>query len=93
VSTIFSTLFGGIDSRKMFLAQYRHDLMPHEDRMLPSASAPADLWEHDTMGVAYFQIGVSDEVKDLLASQPELAQRDEPGVDLFYNARSVHGVT
>jgi porin len=42
--------------------------------------------EHDTMGVAYFHIGVSDEVKDLLASQPGLAQRDEQGVDLYYNA-------
>ena len=29
--------------------------------------------EHDTMGVAYFHIGVSDEVKDLLANQPGLA--------------------
>ena len=42
--------------------------------------------KHDTMGVAYFHIGVSDEVKDLLASQPGLAQRDEQGVDLYYNA-------
>ncbi|PYI63578.1 MAG: carbohydrate porin, partial [Verrucomicrobia bacterium] len=42
--------------------------------------------EHDTMGVAYFHIGVSDEVKDLLASQPGLAQRDEQGVELYYNA-------
>jgi porin len=42
--------------------------------------------EHDTTGVAYFHIGVSDEVKDLLASQPGLAQRDEQGVELYYNA-------
>src|SRR5207248_4447405 len=42
--------------------------------------------EHDTIGVAYFHIGVSDEVKDLLASQPGLAQRDEQGVELYYNA-------
>ena len=42
--------------------------------------------EHDTTGGAYFHIGVSDEVKDLLASQPGLAQRDEQGVELYYNA-------
>jgi porin len=29
---------------------------------------------------------VSDEVKDLLASQPGLAQRDEQGVEFYYNA-------
>src|SRR4029079_4231684 len=40
---------------------------------------------HDTMGAAYFHVGVSDEVKDLLASQPGLAQRDEDGVEFYYN--------
>lgn len=45
--------------------------------------------DFDTCGVGYFHIGVSEEVKELLSTPPApagLAQRDEQGVELFYNA-------
>lgn len=38
----------------------------------------------DTMGVAFFHLGLSSEVKRLLSSA--LPQRDEQGVELYYNA-------
>jgi porin len=44
---------------------------------------------HDTSGAAYFHIGLSDELKRLLsapAATPGLAQRDEQGIELYYNA-------
>jgi porin len=44
--------------------------------------------EQDTFGLAYFWVGLSNEFKQLLASPlapPGLAQRDEQGVELFYN--------
>src|SRR5256886_5603847 len=41
---------------------------------------------HDTIGVADFHIGVAAEVKAFLASPPRLPQRDEQGVELYYNA-------
>jgi porin len=44
--------------------------------------------ERDNFGVACFYIGLSSEFKNLLAgpfAPPGLAQRDERGVDLFYN--------
>ena len=44
--------------------------------------------EHDTCGAAYFHIGLSDDFKDLLSgptAPPDLAQRDEQGVELYYN--------
>ncbi len=45
--------------------------------------------KYDTFGVAYFQIGLSDDFKDLLSSSlapPGLAQRNEQGVEMYYNA-------
>ena len=45
--------------------------------------------ERDTFGAACFYLGLSSEFKDLLAgplAPPGLAQRDELGIDLFYNA-------
>jgi len=45
--------------------------------------------EDDTCGVAYFHVGLSDDFKDLLSAPfapPGLAQRDEQGVELYYNA-------
>ena len=45
--------------------------------------------EADTFGVSYFHIGLSSDFKDLLAgplAPPGLAQRDEQGSELFYNA-------
>lgn len=45
--------------------------------------------EHDTLGAGYFRIGISDDFKSLLSSPGAphgLAQRDEEGVELFYNA-------
>lgn len=44
----------------------------------------------DTFGLGYFHVGLSSDFKDLLAgplAPPGLAQRDEQGVELFYNAR------
>ena len=44
--------------------------------------------KHDTFGVAWFYLGLSEEFKSLLAgplAPPGLAQEDELGVDLFYN--------
>jgi porin len=44
--------------------------------------------DRDTCGVGYFHIGLSEDVKDLLnapASPAGLAQRDEQGVELYYN--------
>jgi porin len=45
--------------------------------------------EGDTLGLAYFHMGVSSEFKELLGGPlvpPGLAQRDEQGVELYYNA-------
>jgi porin len=45
--------------------------------------------EHDTLGLGYFHIGISDDFKQLLSASPAppgLAQRDEQGVELYYNA-------
>ena len=45
--------------------------------------------EHDSFGVGYFRIGLSSDFKNLLGGSlapPGLAQRDEQGVELFYNA-------
>jgi len=45
--------------------------------------------ERDTCGLGYFHIGLSDNFKDLLSgpsAPPGLAQRDEQGVELYYNA-------
>ncbi len=45
--------------------------------------------EQDTIGIGYFHVGLSDEFKRLLAgplAPPGLAQRDEQGVEMFYNA-------
>ena len=45
--------------------------------------------QRDTFGLGYFHVGLSNDFKDLLASPlapPGLAQRDEQGVELFYNA-------
>jgi len=45
--------------------------------------------ERDTCGLGYFHIGVSDELKNLLSGPPAppgLAQRDEQGIELYYNA-------
>lgn len=45
--------------------------------------------QRDTFGVGYFCAGLSSEFKSLLAgplAPPGLAQRDEQGVELFYNA-------
>jgi porin len=45
--------------------------------------------QHDTLGVGYFRIGLSSDFKKLLGGSrapPGLAQRDEQGVELFYNA-------
>jgi len=45
--------------------------------------------ERDTFGVGYFRIGLSSDFKNLLGGSlapPGLAQRDEQGVELFYNA-------
>jgi porin len=45
--------------------------------------------KHDTFGVGYFRIGLSSDFKNLLSGSlapPGLAQRDEQGVELFYNA-------
>lgn len=45
--------------------------------------------ERDTLGLGYFHIGISDDFKQLLAGPPAppgLAQRDEQGVELYYNA-------
>jgi porin len=44
----------------------------------------------DTFGLGYFHVGLSSDFKDLLAgplAPPGLAQRDEQGIELFYNAR------
>ena len=44
---------------------------------------------HDTLGAAYFHVGLSSDFKSLLAqptAPPGLEQRDEQGVELFYNA-------
>ena len=43
----------------------------------------------DTFGLGYFHVGLSDNFKNLLGgplAPPGLAQRDEQGVELFYNA-------
>ena len=45
--------------------------------------------QRDTFGLGYFHVGLSNDFKDLLAgplAPPGLAQRDEQGVELFYNA-------
>jgi porin len=45
--------------------------------------------ERDRFGLGYFYIRVSDELKDLLSEPPAppgLAQHDEQGVELYYNA-------
>jgi porin len=45
--------------------------------------------DRDTLGVSYFHLGVSDDFKDLLSGPGAprvLTQRDEEGVELFYNA-------
>jgi porin len=45
--------------------------------------------QRDTFGVGYFCVGLSDSFKSLLAgplAPPGLAQRNEQGVELFYNA-------
>jgi porin len=45
--------------------------------------------QRDTFGVGYFHVGLSEDFKDLLSSPlapPGLAQRDEQGVEFFYNA-------
>jgi porin len=45
--------------------------------------------ERDTLGVGYFHMGVSSEFKELLGGSlapPGLAQRDEQGVEFYYNA-------
>lgn len=45
--------------------------------------------QRDTFGLGYFHVGLSDNFKTLLAgplAPPGLAQRDEQGVELFYNA-------
>jgi porin len=45
--------------------------------------------QRDTFGLGYFHIGLSDNFKDLLSgplAPPGLAQRDEQGVEFFYNA-------
>ena len=39
---------------------------------------------NDTFGIGYFYIGLSNDFKNLL-NGPLLAQRDEQGVELFYN--------
>ena len=43
---------------------------------------------NDTFGIGYFYVGLSNDFKDLLSGPvlgPLLAQRDEQGVELFYN--------
>ena len=43
----------------------------------------------DTFGLGYFHVGLSNDFKNLLSgplAPPGLAQRDEQGVELFYNA-------
>jgi len=45
--------------------------------------------EGDTLGLGYFHMGVSSEFKQLLGgplAPPRFAQRDEQGVELYYNA-------
>jgi porin len=45
--------------------------------------------QQDTIGIGYFHVGLSDEFKRLLSgplAPPGLAQRDEQGVEMFYNA-------
>ncbi len=45
--------------------------------------------KQDTAGAAYFHLGLSDNFKELLSGPPAplgLAQRDEQGVELYYNA-------
>jgi len=45
--------------------------------------------EYDTLGLSYFHIGISEDFEQLLSSPaapPGLAQRDEQGVELYYNA-------
>jgi porin len=45
--------------------------------------------EHDTLGLGYFHIGLSGDFQELLAGPPApsgLAQRDEQGIELYYNA-------
>ncbi|PYJ69413.1 MAG: carbohydrate porin [Verrucomicrobia bacterium] len=45
--------------------------------------------ERDIFGIGYFRIGLSSDFKDLLGGSlapPGLAQRDEQGVEVFYNA-------
>ncbi len=75
-------VFGGNWSSRHYTS-----LDPSDWENVPGQGLPAlPSREHDTVGVAYFHIGVSDEVKDLLASQPGIAQRDEQGVELYYNA-------
>lgn len=50
---------------------------------------PIALREADTFGVGYFHLGVSSDLKNLLSGPAavgrQLAQRDEQGVELFYN--------
>ena len=45
--------------------------------------------ERDTLGLGYFHMGISGDFKELLAGPPAptgLAQRDEQGIELYYNA-------
>jgi porin len=45
--------------------------------------------DRDTLGLGYFHMGISDDFKQLLSgpsAPPGLAQRDEQGVELYYNA-------
>ncbi|PWU11246.1 MAG: carbohydrate porin [Verrucomicrobia bacterium] len=45
--------------------------------------------ERDTLGLGYFHVGISSDFKDLLAGPPAppgLAQRDEQGIEFYYNA-------
>ena len=49
---------------------------------------PIALREVDTFGVGYFHLGLSSDFKNLLGGpvvDRRLAQRDEQGVELFYN--------
>ena len=45
--------------------------------------------DRDTLGLGFFHMGISDDFKQLLSgpsAPPGLAQRDEQGVELYYNA-------
>ena len=45
--------------------------------------------DRDTLGLGYFHMGISDDFKQLLSgpsAPPGLAQRDEQGIELYYNA-------